>query len=119
MDSQNMNQNNNYQDNTAVNYGNQASVSNEPVKANALQIVSLVAGIVGIVVGCCFSFVGIIGGVVGIICAIMGNKQNKHGVGTAGLICSIIALVLGILGIILSAIVGAALVPMLSEMGYY
>ena len=45
-------------------------------------------------------FRSIIMGIVGIICAIAGNKTNKSGVGTAGLVCSIIGLILGVVMLI-------------------
>lgn len=124
MDGQN-NQNNgtgqysNYQDNTA-NIPYQTPVeSNEPAKANALQIVGLVCGIIGIILGCCTGWGGLIFGIIGLICAIIGNKQGKTGVGTGGMICSIIALVLSVLMLIISLVFGAALLAYLAEYGYY
>ena len=100
MDGQNFNNDQNmYQDNTNMTY--QAPVQdNTPVKANGLQITSLVLGICSIVF------------------AIMGNKNGKHGIGTAGFVCSIIGLVLAILGIIIGAIFGSAALKLLEEMGY-
>ena len=106
MDGQN-NQNNNYQDNTS-NIPYQTPVDpTEPAKTNALQIVGLVCGIVGIILGCCTGWGGLIFGIIGLVCAILGNKQGKTGVGTGGLVCSIIALVLSVI-IILLALIGVA-----------
>ena len=118
MDGQNFNNDQNmYQDNTNMTY--QAPVEdNTPVKANGLQITSMVLGICSIVLGCCWSWLGIILGVVGLVLAIMGNKNGKHGIGTAGFVCSIIGLVLAILGIIIGAIFGSAALKLLEEMGY-
>lgn len=109
----------NYQDNTA-NMSYQAPVeSAEPAKANTLQIIGLVCGIAGIILGCCTGWVGLILGIAGLICAIFGNKQGKTGVGTAGFICSIVAIVLSVIVLIVSVVFGAAMLSALSEAGYY
>lgn len=123
MDGQNMGneQNNqtsqysNYQDNTANIPYQAPTESPQSNKANTLQIVSLICGIGGIVFGCCTGYVGIVLGIAGLICAILGNKQGKSGVGTGGLICSIIALVISIIILIL-AVIGWGI---LQEYGYY
>lgn len=108
---------NNYQDNTA-NIPYQAPVEEEgPRKANGLQIASLVLGICAIVLGCCWAYLGIILGIIGIVLAVMGNKNGKHGIGTAGLVCSIVGLVLGIIGVVLSILLQPILLEMLDEMG--
>ncbi len=77
-------------------------------KANGMQIASLVVGIFSILICCCYGVPSIIAGIVGIILAIMGNKQGKNGVGTAGLVCSIIGLVLGTVFLILMVLGVAA-----------
>ena len=116
MDGQNFeNQNtNNYQDNTNDTQSSPV-VDNTPAnKTDALAIVSLVAGILAIVMACCVTYVGIVLGIVGIVCAVMSKKNNgKSGMATAGLICSIVGIVLAIIMIIL-AYAGLAL---LSEAG--
>jgi len=129
MDGQNMdnNQNNqgtgnaqfsNYQDNTAnIPYQNPVEPAG-PSSPNTLQIVSLVLGIAGIVLGCCISYLGVILGIAGLLCAVFGNKEGKTGVGTAGFVCSIVALVLGIIWVIVGLVFGAALLSELSNMGY-
>lgn len=84
-----------YQDNTNQYTG---SVYTEPVVENnsgntpGLAIAALVMGILSIVLSCCCG-VGIIFGIAGLIMSIVANKQNKSGVGTAGLVCSIIGIV--------------------------
>lgn len=122
MDGQNMgnNQNStNYQDNTA-NVPYQAPTGNgNSDKANTLQIVSLICGIAGIILSCCTGYIGIILGIIGLVCAVMGNKQGKHGVGTGGLVCSIIAVVLGLIMVVVGMIFGAALIAAMQEAGYY
>ena len=113
------NQFSHYQDNTANIPHQQYEEPADPDKANGLQIVGLVCGIAGIVLGCCVGYLGIILGIIGLICAIMGNKQGKTGVGTGGLVCSIIALVFGIISVIIGLIFGAALLAELQNSYYY
>ncbi len=64
-------------------------------------VASLVLGIISIVFGCCFWYVGIICAVIGLVLGIMANKESKSGLATAGIVLSIIALALGVLWIIL------------------
>ena len=104
MDGQNFGngQNNNYQDNTAnVPYQSTYSYEdNNSGKANGLQIASLVLGIISIVLICCYGAPSVILGLIGLILAIMGNKRSKHGIGIAGLVCSIIGLCGGIISLV-------------------
>ncbi len=104
---------NNYQDYTA-NVQPQAAatapVQTENKETNVLAIVSLVLGILSILLGCCTGWVGALFGVGGIICAVFANKQGKTGLAKAGLICSIIGIVLGILITILAVVFSVALV---------
>ena len=104
---------NNYQDYTA-NVTPQATAA-APQKAennetNVLAIVSLVLGILSIVLGCCTGWVGALFGIGGIICAVFANKQGKTGLAKAGMICSIIGIVLGILITILTVVFSVVLV---------
>ena len=64
--------------------------------ANACQIISLILGILSIIC-CCFGIISTVFAIAGIILAIVGNKKQKHGVGTGGLVCSIIGLVLSLI----------------------
>lgn len=113
-----MDEQNNYQDNTAYVPYQTTVVEERSNKANGLQIASLVVGICAIVLGCCWAYFGLILGIIGIVLAVLGNKNGKHGIGTAGLVCSIVGLALGVIWIILAAIFGAAAMQMLQEMGY-
>lgn len=90
---------NNYQDYTSnVSYQPQ---NFEPEKStNGLQIAGLVCGILAICSCCCYGVPAVILGIAGIICASMGNKNGKSGVGTGGFVCSIIGLILGIVATI-------------------
>jgi hypothetical protein len=74
-----------------------------PVKPgpNACQIISLILGILSLVC-CCTGLPGMVLGAIGLILAIIGNRDNKHGVGTAGLVCSIVGLALGGILLLLS-----------------
>lgn len=88
---------NGYQNNQA-NFPYQTPVGNGgPAPANGLQITSLVCGVLAICFSCCFGVPGFILGIVGIICGVNGNKESSNGLGTAGLVCSIVGLILGFL----------------------
>ncbi|MCM1101995.1 MAG: hypothetical protein NC079_07380 [Clostridium sp.] len=56
-----------------------------------LSIAGLVLGIISVVFICC-SLGGIVFGVIGLILSILGNKENRTGVGTAGIVCSAVGL---------------------------
>lgn len=99
-----MDDQNYYQDNTSSAAQYQAPQNEGPGKANGMQIASLVLGIRGIPACCCYGL-GFLLGVVGLILAILGNKKNKgSGIGIGGLVCSIIAMIFGILAIIYFAV---------------
>lgn len=89
-----------YQDHTAEMsfYGAMDEPPERSGTANGMQIASLVCGIAGIVLGCCCipygMVIGLVLGIVGLVLAIVGNKQSSSGIGTGGLVCSIIAIVL-------------------------
>lgn len=87
----------NYQDYTNMQY--QAPYdynSGDSDKANGMQIASLVLGIIGIPACCCYGVPGVLFGIIGLILAIVGNKRSRNkGIGIAGLVCSIIAIVFG------------------------
>ena len=87
-----------YQDYTS-NIPYQAPVDNE-AGTNGLQIAGLVCGILAICSCCCYGAPAIIMGIAGLICSVQGNKKSRNGVGTAGFVCSIIGLVLGVLAVI-------------------
>ena len=88
-------------------------------QTNTLAIVSLVCGILAILMGCCTAYIGIIPGIAGIICAVFANKQGKTGMAKAGMICSIIGIVIAVLITIASFAFGAYLATYLSDYGYY
>lgn len=82
--------------------------------SNVLAIVGLVFGIVSIVASCCMGWVGCIPAIVGLICSILARKSNKSGMSLAGIICSVVGLVLGVI----MSIAGAVFLAALAEMGY-
>ena len=89
---------NHYQDYTDQMQNQPANINNnqpEGPKTNGFHITGLVLGIIGMLTSCCYGIPGILFGVIGLIFAIVGNKKSKSGVGIAGLICSIISIVLG------------------------
>ncbi len=102
-------QSNNYQDNTTYTQNVYTDPVVEPAKAETpgLSIASLVMGIASIVLSCCCGS-GIIFGIAGIIMAVVGNKKAKTGIGTAGLVCSIVGTVFSCFGLIYYVIYGAA-----------
>ncbi len=74
--------------------------------ANALGIVSLVFGILGILVGCC-GFYGLVLPIPAIICGILGMRKadqglaNNKGLSIAGLVCGVAGLLISITVIVL------------------
>ena len=104
---------NNYQDYTA-NVQPQAAAT-APVQQPENKE-NNVLGILSIVLGCCTVWIGALFGIGGIICAVFANKQGKTGLAKAGLICSIIGIVLGIIITILAAVFSVAF---MSELANY
>ena len=79
-----------------------AQPASVPDKAHGLGIAGMVLGIVGLVFAFipCLNFVGIILGVVGVILAAVGRSKSpkdKQGMATAGVVCSILAIVIGVI----------------------
>ncbi|MBQ8231607.1 MAG: DUF4190 domain-containing protein [Lachnospiraceae bacterium] len=109
MEDQNFdNGSNNYQDYTSNGqYQNPYQPQQEPPKqTNVLAIVGMILGIISILAGCC-GWYSLFLGIPGIICSILARKQGKSGMATAGIVCSVIGIILGILMTVLAvAIVG-------------
>lgn len=108
-------QENFYQDNTEAVDSAQPTpvyytVEEQPKQqTSALAVVGLVMGIVSILFSCCYGL-GIFFGIAGIICSALSKKKSKSGIGTAGLICSIIGTVFSVIMIIYVVAVAAMLV---------
>ncbi len=80
-------------------------------QGNGLAIAGMILGIVGLV-GLCIWWIGLPCAVVGLVLSIMGKNKAKAtgtggGMATAGIVCSVIALSLGAIGVIL-VIVGVS-----------
>lgn len=111
---------NNYQDYTAnVEPVAVETAAEPPKKTNSLAVVSLVLGIISIVLGCCGSWIAIVLGIGGIVCAVMANKEEKTGMAKAGMICSIIGIILAIVVLIFAIAFSVVLFDEMNAMGYY
>ncbi len=109
MDNQNF-QNSNYQDNTTNMQYQPTPPSyqeNEPKGTNVLAILGLVFGILSIL-ACCFWYIALILGIVGLVCSIASKKHSKTGLATAGIVCSIIGIVLCIVLVVFAVLVGTS-----------
>ena len=78
-------------------------------KKDTLAVVSLVLGIVSLVLCCCSGLFSTPFGIGGIICAVLSKKNGKSGIATAGMVCSIIGVVFGVLSTILGVLVFVSL----------
>ncbi len=69
-----------------------------------LSVASLVLGIISdslLLITCCmFSWISIVGALIGLILGVIGNRQAKTGVGTAGIITCTVGLILSAVMII-------------------
>lgn len=125
MDGQNFNNGQNTGTPQYSNYQNNTVYQQPPVtpgnsgKASGTQIASLVLGIISILLCCCYGAPSLILGIIGLVCGIKGNKENKNGVGTAGIVCSIIGLIMGVASLIYYIIVGAALFSVSNDPSYW
>lgn len=88
---------------------------------NGIQITSLVFGILSLVTMCCYFSpgailgpIGLVFGFIGLICAIVGNRRSKSGVGIAGLVCSIVGLVFNTILFAILAIIVKAFIDIFS-----
>lgn len=91
----------------------------EQSSTNIKAILSLVFGILSIILCCCYGIIGAIVGIVGIVMAVLSKKDNMgrfSGMAIAGLVCSVIGVVLGAIYLILWAI-GSTVDP--RELEYY
>lgn len=89
-DSNNQEQNTGFDPNVMPNY------QMEPQKGNnGKSIASLVLGICGFL-GCCIPIVGVICAIVGLVLGVKGKNENGGSMATAGIVLSIITLILSI-----------------------
>lgn len=85
-------------------YSYQEPQKEPPKQNNVLAIVGMILGIISIPVGCCgwYSFFFGIGG---LVCSILSRKQEKTGMSVAGIVCSIIGIVIALLMLLLTFVV--------------
>ena len=76
----------------------------EEKQSNGLAIASMVLGIVSLILTCILPYVSWVLAIVGIVLAAIAKKKAKSGMATAGLVCSIIALAVWVVVIILLCI---------------
>lgn len=62
---------------------------------SALSIISLIMGILAITLGCCYG-IGFLFAIPGLVCGIISIREAKSGLAIAGIICSVIGMVLAI-----------------------
>lgn len=90
--------NNQFNGGNSFNYTPQPNV-NEPNPGHGLAIASLVLGIISIV-SCCCVYLSVVAGVVGVVLAILSKNKSKdnkfEGLAMAGLVCSIIGVVISV-----------------------
>lgn len=95
---------NNYQDYTSDAQYQQTPVyqqAESPKSTNTLAIVGMILGIISILAGCC-GWYGLIFAIPGLICSILSRKNGKSGMATAGIVCSIVGIVIAVLMTILA-----------------
>lgn len=80
----------------------------EEKQSNGLAIASMVLGIVSLILTCILPYVSWVLAIVGIVLAAIVKKKAKSGMATAGLVCSIIALAVWVVVIILLVVVGVS-----------
>lgn len=80
----------------------------EEKQSNGLAIASMVLGIVSLILTCILPYVSWVLAIVGIVLAAIAKKKAKSGMATAGLVCSIIALAVWVVVIILLVVVGVS-----------
>lgn len=81
----------------------------ENKQTNGLAVASMVCGILSIILTCFIPYVSWALAIAGIILAAVSKKSGKSGMATAGLVCSIIALAIWVIFIIVVVIAGVSI----------
>lgn len=90
-------------------YSYQPDQQRQPQKQNnTLAIVGMILGILSILAGCC-GWYGLLLGIPGLICSIISRKNGKSGMSVAGIVCSIIGILIGVLMTIMAYVIIAVL----------
>ncbi|MCH5280495.1 MAG: DUF4190 domain-containing protein [Lachnospiraceae bacterium] len=104
MDNNNM-MNNGYDPNQQQPYAGGAYQQPAPQQPSKTKsILALVFGILSIIISCCCTYLGIALGIAGIVMAVLSKKDNgdkMNGMAIAGMVCSIIAIVISVVSIVL------------------
>lgn len=106
------NNNNDFSNQEAVQEVSQETVqqvSPEPEKqTNGMAIAGMILGIASIPGSCCFALIGVLLGIMGLVFSILAQRKEKTKMGMAGLICSIIGVVFGVVNMILGFVLAAS-----------
>ncbi len=81
---------------------------------NTLGIISLVAGIIGVILFFCCSYISVVLGIVALICGILGYQQKQQ-YALAGIILGAVSIVLGVIFIIVGQVIFRELLPVLER----
>jgi len=81
---------------------------------NTLGIISLVAGIIGVLLFLCCSYISVVLGIVALICGILAYQQKQQ-FALAGIILGAISIVLGIVFIIVGQVLLRELMPIIQR----
>ncbi len=86
---------------------------------DVLGIVSLVTGILSLL-SCCCTGLSIVFGIAAVVCAVLSRNQSANrkfsGMAVAGLVCGIIGLSLGVIGILVNILYGDDILKQVEEM---
>ncbi len=81
---------------------------------NTLGIISLVAGIVGVLLFFCCSYISVVLGILALVCGILGYQQKQQ-YALAGIILGAVSIVLGIIFIILGQVLLREIMPIIQR----
>jgi len=81
---------------------------------NTLGIISLVAGIIGVILFVCCSYISVVLGIVALICGILAYQQKQQ-FALAGIILGAISIVLGIIFVIVGQVFIRELLPVIQR----
>lgn len=75
----------------------------EQKRQNGFSIASLVLGILSLAC-CCFTYIPLVLGILGVVFAVIDKKTNStmNGMATAGMVCGIVSIAIGVLSIALN-----------------
>lgn len=108
----------NYNENVSETVEATVETSNQAPQSKGMAIAAMVLGIVSIVL-CCIWYISVPCAIIGLILGILYNKKGeKSGMATAGIVCSIIGIVL-VLAVVILAVIGVAALGAAGLSGMY